>query len=349
MSSDTRLTKARWARRATVELLSAGVHLSVSQPFVYVSTASHSHICYEYIPRTASETQHQAKFETVFTDSKGRKTAHHLILPLELSTPEHEQASSTSSSRMDIDSPGTQPTAKPTNVILLSDKQCNVACLLHPPQRMHKSDTHTLFEAQLPRSVTRLQRGNIRPPWCRPYDGTLPGVLVDDIIGACTDGTMYSFSILTDPALKLLKFVQNLIELKESRKPENQHSVIEQSQGSRATFDILMHARPGEQSSSQSSRIKVREVDPDEGKQVPKNRFVDADVILRFFNGDILGRNFNEVDSLLGLLSADAEREVGTRFAELAQDVGFAYEQGEELELVKTVGEWMRNVTLDLL
>jgi hypothetical protein len=49
--------------------------------------------------------------------------------------------------------------------------------------------------------------------------------MVDDIIGTCSDGTVYNFSILSDSALKLLKLIQKLIELKEAWKLERKPSI----------------------------------------------------------------------------------------------------------------------------
>lgn len=345
------LTFCRWARRARVELPSDGVHLSVGDEYIYVSTAMHSHICYCVKPVAdigdRSDFWGHATLEKVFTDSHARESTHHttITFPSHIDPPPQHQTQS--SSNMDIDDPPTQPLAPTTTVLLLSDKKCTVAGLLRPPHRMNKSDTHTLFEAQLPRSVTRLQHGDIRPPWRRPLSGPPIGILADDIFGTCSDGAVYNFTILSDPALKLLKLIQNLIELKERRKPSNQHSVIQAGEIGPMTKMLL--DGPPENTSPTTTTIKVREVDPDEGRQVARKQHVSADTILRYFDGDIFKQSFDEEGSLFGLLSAGVEEEVGMRFTELAEELGFTYEPGQNRDLVERVRVWMRDVLAEVL
>jgi hypothetical protein len=57
--------------------------------------------------------------------------------------------------------------------------------------------------------VTRFKQGGIRPPWRRNRHP--PGVIADDIIASCTDGTIYAFAIVDDPSRVLLKFLENLV------------------------------------------------------------------------------------------------------------------------------------------
>lgn len=342
---DSKLIVSRWIKRGTIELPSDGVHLSVSRPFAYVSTARHSHVCYEVKDFNTDGNP----FERVFTDSRSRTSVYHAVIPLELAHLGLEQTSPispSSSSRMDIDS-GERQQNKPTTIVVLSDKGCNVTGLLHPPQRMNKSDTHTLFEASLPRTVTRLHQANIRPPWRRPYSGAPAGILCDDLVGSCTDGTIYSFSVLSDSAFILLKLIQNLVLVKECRKFSSQHSTVRQSSG--ALLNVLMNGNSGDQSSDQSI-IKLREIDPEVGKPNPRFRHIDADAILRFFDEDLMTRPFEDAESLFGLLTVNVEHEVGRRFAELAHDLGILSDPPkDERDLVKTVGSWMKDVMMELL
>jgi len=73
-----------------------------------------------------------------------------------------------------------------------------------------------VFEAPCPSSISRIKCGQFRPPWHgRPK---IPGLLVPDvdIIGAGFDGTIYQLTIVTDKALRLLRFLENLY-LKENK------------------------------------------------------------------------------------------------------------------------------------
>lgn len=73
---------------------------------------------------------------------------------------------------------------------------------------MRQNAMPVAFEAAMPRSITRLRKGNIRPPW--QWKGNLPGILHDDIIGTGTDGSLYAFSVLDEQSWRLLRFVQNM-------------------------------------------------------------------------------------------------------------------------------------------
>jgi hypothetical protein len=69
----------------------------------------------------------------------------------------------------------------------------------------------TIFEAELKSSVSRIRRGICRPPWV-PRDRHLPGVIsgAENVIAAGVDGSFFQLTVLSQPALRLLRFVQDL-------------------------------------------------------------------------------------------------------------------------------------------
>jgi hypothetical protein len=218
-------------------------------------------------------------FETAFNDVRQRPSVHHLVYNLPEKALSAPNEVSTEFPKLHHDT-----------IVLLADKTCSITGLAHTKLQTHKTTTETLFEACLPRSVIRLHRGSIRPPWRRssnngsttPSTG-LSGILADDILGACTDGTIYSFSILSQPALRLLRLVQNLLEAKQKRDSELQYNTIKNH-----SSDILRLLQNGADG-SQDEMIRARDVDPelmDRGQGAPRFRHVDGDLIVRFLEGD---------------------------------------------------------------
>jgi hypothetical protein len=261
----------------------------VSGTYIYISTLQHSHICYEVVPSPIDD---QIRFEQVFTDSRERSCTHHMVVDVE-----------------DVDHGERRQT-----VVLLTDKtSATVSGLSHPVDRTYKNASHTLFEACLPRTVVRLQRGNVRPPWRYPNPanrrGHVPGILADDIVGACSDGTIYAFSILSEPARHLLRFLQNLIIVKEARITASRFTLVKPRSGD--IFKILMNGM----GVSQEAEIRARDVDPryqDHVVAAPRGKHVDGDVLLRFLT---------ESGDLEELLSNGANKDVAFLFAELSAPV----------------------------
>ncbi|KAL6703385.1 hypothetical protein ACN47E_009727 [Coniothyrium glycines] len=278
----------RWIKRATTELPSAGIYASVKQPFVYVSTLSHSHICYEI-----QERQGKLYFEQIFSDSRERSCTHHLVL----------------------DMPHSEHGVGENRLVLLTDKKTSsITSLYHPPSRLSKTASTTIFEACLPRTVIRLQRGDIRPPWRRTSTlsnprGLQEGVLVDDIVGACSDGTIYAFSILSESAHQLLRLLQNLVELKKTRNPAFQNTVIKQRSAELA--DILTIGAEG----AQDSNIRAHDVDPrlhNRDRGATKHKHVDGDLLVKWLS---------EEGDLNELVCVGTETNVRVLFEEIAQSI----------------------------
>jgi hypothetical protein len=206
----------------------------------------------------------------------------------------------------------------------------------------------TLFEACLSRTVIRLDRGDIRPPWRRPNTaGQITGIIVDDIIGACTDGTVFSLSILSQPAGLLLRLLQNLIEIKANRSGAYKHDTINPRSGD--IFNVLMSNTTG----NQHGEILVRDVDPrhlgQSSKRGPKHKHVD---------GDLLKHWLHEGGDLEFLTRDNVDEEITGLFEELALDVeqrwgarnrGEGIDQHENRRLCEHVKRWMSEVLMPVL
>lgn len=320
------LTWARWFNRGSRELPSPGIHITVSGTNVFVSTLQHSHLCFEV---TRGMDEPKVNFEQLFTDSRERSCTHHLALR-----------------NADLQR---DPSVEEESLVLLTDKKtATVSGLYHSGEPTFKNTATTLFEACLPRTVIRLQRGDIRPPWRRPArffnrSDKAEGVVADDIIGACSDGTIYSFALLSRPACHVLRLVQNLIEVHQSRDPANQYSIVRHRSGD--IFDVLMNGADG----AQDCTIRARDVDPrhkERGAAGPKNSHIDGNLLLRYFDkgGD-----------LKALLSRDVEQDVPTLFIELAKALlpqgSYYLRNGHQqpAEVLTGVQEWIEELLMPLL
>jgi hypothetical protein len=215
-----------------------------------------------------------------------------------------------------------------TLVIVNDKKGSSITGLYRSSVRTHKNAAPTIFEACLPRTVVRLQQGDVRPPWRRPAAPTI-GVLTDDIIGACSDGTIYTFSILSEPARHLLRFIQNLIEEKEKRKPANQTSG--------GIADVLMHGAEG----NQDENIRSLDVDPrvrERSLAGPMHKAIDGDLVHRWL----------QVDGNIEVLLKDGtEENVSRIFVEFIRALYGA--QTAYVEGLEKAEEWLVEVFMPVL
>jgi hypothetical protein len=283
-------------------------------------------LCYEV---TRKDGYQAVDFEQLFTDSRERSCTHHLVL-------QHGDIQQT-------------PTNKQEALVLLTDKRsATISGLYHSGERSFKHASTTLFEACLPRTVVRLQRGDIRPPWRRSaryhkLANTIDGVLLDDLTGACSDGTIYAFSILSEPARHVLRLLQNLIENKQSRNPANRFSIVRHKSGD--IFDVLMNGADG----AQDCAIRARDIDPrykGRGAAASRSHHIDGDLLLEFFD---------EGGDIRGLLSTDTEEDVLALFVELGGALLFQgrhnLRQGHLNfdDTVAGIQEWVSEVLMPLL
>ena len=166
-------------------------------------------------------------------------------------------------------------------------------------------------------------------------------MVCDDVLGACSDGTIYSFSILSEQAIALLKFIENLIQAREVRDPAEKFCTTKLS-GSAGVMKMLMD---GVENNTQVDVIQVREVDPGEGKYVPKKVWVDGDRILGYFGGV---EAMEDGKAVMELVRSDGmERGVEGLFWRIVGELGLRGDT--EKEGVRMVGEWIGAVLGRLL
>jgi hypothetical protein len=249
-----------------------------------------------------------------------------------------------------MDLPCTNDDHHVDKLVLLTDKKSGSVTGLHqPPVPTYSNASSTLFEACLRRTVVRLDRGDIRPPWRRPNtpNGKITGVLTDDIIGACTDGTIFSFSILSQPARYLLRLIQNLIEVKAIRAPKNRHCTINSRSGD--ILDVLINNAGGNQDGS----IRVRDVDPrhleDISQRGASHKHIDGDLLTRWMEE-------GEEGAVEFLVWDDTDEEVGKLFENMVLDVderwgvrNSGHQRSENRELYGFVERWMAEVLMPVL
>ncbi|KAK1779117.1 mono-functional DNA-alkylating methyl methanesulfonate N-term-domain-containing protein [Copromyces sp. CBS 386.78] len=112
---------------------------------------------------------------------------------------------------------------------LVADQDCGVAGLWQWPRA---SGTHNwtefklLFQGKLPVSIRKFRRGRTRPTWEQgAWNAPKYGRVVStpnnaEILGISIDGTMVHFTLLDQHALRLLRFIVNLYNLRGRRDEE---------------------------------------------------------------------------------------------------------------------------------
>ncbi|KAI4250656.1 MAG: hypothetical protein LQ352_005316 [Teloschistes flavicans] len=95
---------------------------------------------------------------------------------------------------------GTRHLCMPESLVVTSDLECRVAGLWKPPHPRLDRTAPTVFEAVLPRSITRLCEME-KAVWQKKSQV---------IIGSCEDGAIYQLVILTEQQWRLLAFMQNM-------------------------------------------------------------------------------------------------------------------------------------------
>lgn len=299
--------------------------MTVCNNLVYVSTSHDSHLCFE-VKKIYPPQGETFEITQLFSDSRQRTSLRHLV---------YRVADRSDTLRSDVQ--------KEATITLVTDKSASVTGLLQPLDVSNKSATTTLFEACLPRSVIRIQHGDIRPPWRRLYnpntlDAVPLGVLNDDIIGACTDGTILSFTTLNGPALHLLRLLQNLIEAKQKKEPTLQFSTVKQTSAN--VYNLLQNGAEGAQEVS----ITAREVDPEvqcRGPGAPRLRHVD---------GDLLNRFFEKGGSLKDLVESGCDEDVCRLFLEKDRAMAAGRDgEARKEEVLQAVEAWVKEILMPLL
>ncbi|KAB2577972.1 hypothetical protein DBV05_g3334 [Lasiodiplodia theobromae] len=208
------------------DLPSPGLYVTTDAPFIYVSTACDSLIILKVEHDLQDRTPNSMKFELLFSDRQARDTSFHL--PLDVPQISKKKVTNTPYGAFDgLGSGGlgdghsygfakpSSPSAPSSNLVLVADKAGSLTLLHLPRRRTQQTAAPTLLEASLPRSVMRLRRGLVRPTlqYHRNQSQSFTaasGVLVNDIIGAASDGTLFGLSLVDEKAWRLLRFLQNL-------------------------------------------------------------------------------------------------------------------------------------------
>ena len=162
------LSNKRWLPPVTFDLKSRGTCVSVEEPYVHVTTVDHSFSVLRF------DDDH---FTPQYSDQVARNGSFHLKLD-------------------------DQP------ITLVSDRATFVTGLWHPPQPTIDNSTAILFQAELPNSITRIRRANIKPSW--RLDSSSKYSNRSSIIGSSTNGALYQFDILPEDTWRILRFIQNM-------------------------------------------------------------------------------------------------------------------------------------------
>ncbi|KAH7051991.1 mono-functional DNA-alkylating methyl methanesulfonate N-term-domain-containing protein, partial [Macrophomina phaseolina] len=206
------------------DLPSPGLYVTTEAPFIYVSTACDSLIV---LKADHDKSTNSMTFELLFSDRQARDTSFHLPLNVpQISNRPRNEATGAAADQFisnvfdgthnnGLFAPSRSPETPSTNLVLVADKAGSLTLLHLPRKRTHQTAAPTLLEASLPRSVMRLRRGLIRPTlqYHQSHSqGAIAarGVLVNDIVGAASDGTLFGFSLVDERAWRLLRFLQNL-------------------------------------------------------------------------------------------------------------------------------------------
>jgi hypothetical protein len=330
-----------------------------------VTTSSDSLQAYELKSRPSTSTSSTSAtttyiLEPLFSDSIAREATTHFPLfvpPKHIPAHIHYSQANGAVGEVEEEATNLQP-----NIVLIADKYGSVTGLSHPAKRSHQNAAETLFEISLPQCVTRFKRGQIRPPWRRNQNTA--GLIADDIIGSCTDGTVYSFAIVDDPARVLLKFLENLVTW------EGRVCLARRSRGffpsdSFPSAHLGMDAEDDNDTEDEISTDRFI-IDPEwetTGRPRRKSSYaINGDILERFLEPD-------GVDMLRGILeleeshdssrgrdatgrwNGNARRERVRRFKEILLGVTGEEEQTEgdlQMACKKCVG-WLREVLVGML
>ncbi len=207
-------------------------------------------------------------------------------------------------------------------LLLVSDKASTLTGLHIPQKRGQRNDAVHVFEAILPRCITRLRHGSVRPPWRTSPPGMRPlGVIDADILGSASDGSVFAISILDEHAWRLLRYLLNMCR----------------------------QAEPVRSSLSESDYSK--EIDPDAETAYLKRKeayHIDGDQLSRLLKEDPRAAI---LDALGGDGKAEGMKERCLRFKELAEAALGSEEDlqctGENmLYLINKVEEWLQQVLM---
>lgn len=171
--------RVRWESPVVFALRSRGTHISVNEPFVYVSTASESLMVLKVTGSDGGEANGKLVFQ--YGDEVAREGLYHLELM--------EQG-----------------------LVLAASKDSTITGLWMPPKQAVSNALSTVFTVALPGSITRVRRMERREQRAaiRGAQNLPEGRLTNPIVGCTTDGSLYQMDILNEPSWRLLRFIVNM-------------------------------------------------------------------------------------------------------------------------------------------
>jgi hypothetical protein len=179
---------------APLELAHRSTSLSVSGTLIHASTSGEGLITLrlDNLPSRDIDGTYSYRLTVVAQPSRSDRPLSHTIVPL----PDSNLALA---------------------LALVSTSNRTLLGLTSPTQDvLTRHRTQLLFEATLPRSLSRLKQGSTRPLW-RPAPP--PGVLTSDLIGLSTDGSTTGIAILDEPLWRRLFWLQRVLEWDEHFSP----------------------------------------------------------------------------------------------------------------------------------
>lgn len=201
---------SRWSMIcAPLTLASAGISVTVKAPLIYIATLGDSLVI--------------ARFEKLPSPSQDSGYTHRLVA---LATAP-QRAASLSQAVVSLHEDGKQsngPSSQSSeSVVLLGTKYHKLVGLSSPAsdailQRNLTLKSRIVFEAQLPRSLSRITQGSIRPSWRNVPPS---GVVADGIVGVSADGSLVGVSVLDEGLWRRLFWLQRLCEWSEKLSPHS--------------------------------------------------------------------------------------------------------------------------------
>ena len=134
----------RWVITATYELRTTALHISVREPYIYLSTNTNSVMVFKVV---------ETSLVPQISDISGRPGLHHLLIPF-------------------------------SSLLLATTMEKTVVGLRHSLTLPLNNSSHTVFEVVLPGTIRKLYRGNIRPPWLTTPEGSLTVVIGSSMDGS---------------------------------------------------------------------------------------------------------------------------------------------------------------------
>ncbi|KAK3661159.1 hypothetical protein LTR56_000282 [Elasticomyces elasticus] len=233
-------------------LANSGVYITVAAPLIHVSTMEDSMITLQLVA-TPNEDGIAAKLVLVASSPQADRALSHLVLSLPgADAGEHNQVALVSTSDRKI--------------VGLSCRAPNDSVSRRPIA------DRLLFEADLPRSFTRIRQSDIRPPWKSPLSH---GVLLDNIIGTANDGTVLGIALLGNDLWQRLFWLQRMCEWTNHLSPHSWQ--IPPYSAADSSYDRNERPLPiGINGNAHGDEVMLRT-----SVDIPTDKHIDGDVLAR--------------------------------------------------------------------